>query len=268
MATDVEPGLYFAGVWGALPEPVRGLITGTQDGDDDRGRAEAWRALIAGDDILPLALAVDVYLQGRAASRMGRPAPLDLDLVRPAALRLLGEPARDATSRFGDRTAKATHVVALRVLRTVATADDLALLLPLAPLAATDDDPGSEWADAWLWASTGVLVRVHDERADVLVHELARIAREDRFENSVRAAAVRALGTATCPAAERAVHEVMRTALGDLHVEAAAALGARDAWSPDEVDVVRALLANPPNTGTFLVRREDLQAAVDRATRR
>ena len=184
-----DPALHMTGLWSGLPKITQQHILETQSSNPN-ARAGAWRALVDADDVTIQALALDMLIVARAASRMGTGPSLDAPLIREVAWRILSAPARDGQDRSGRSVPAATHVVALLSLAATASSDDTAKLAGLAPTPAQN----ASCVFAWLLAAKEVLRQVHDEKVLLLAPSLARIALGDDADEQDRIQAVPRLG--------------------------------------------------------------------------
>jgi len=251
-----DPALYVTGVWNGLPENARQSIRGTRDGRAGIGQ-RSWQALLRAGNPEALALALDLFLTDRSASRFGRDLPQGHEGVRDAALRLLDLPAIDGLSRFNTHVEKASHILALKALGFVAEAQDADALPPL-PGECT---AGNELLSAWSGAAGTVLRQL--DAADVrLVETLSIIAIDGRLTRPTRTDAVNALAASPGTAATAALHDIVNQSDGDVQIEALAALARRGRLEDNEVDAIREILALPPSGGSFAVREADLRSGL------
>jgi hypothetical protein len=253
--TAEDPALYVTGLWHRLPEPRRALVLDTDD-EDEEVRRRAWEGLVRCADPEAIALALDFFLTDRATARFGEDAPQDRDGVRLAALWLLDRPPFAGLSRFGERAANASHILALRALGFAARVGDIAQLPPLpADLAAA-----GELVVAWSAAAEEAL-RQGEADAGVL-RQLSAIAANQHCSLVARTGAVLAIRASADPMATAALRDLVRRSEGEVRIEILAALAASRRLDSEELAMVRELLAHPPRNGTFDLRKSDLQAGL------
>ena len=252
-----DPALHMTGLWSGLPDITRQHILETQS-CIPKARADAWRILLNADDVAVLALALDMLVVARAASRMGTGPSLDAALIRQVAWRVLSAPAREGQDRSGSPVPAATHVVALLSLAATASADDIAKLAELAPAAAQN----TSFVFAWILAAKEVLRQVSDEKALLLASSLARIALANDADEQNRVQAVLALAASASSAIAPYLHAMLGATSVSVRIEAAAELAARNALMDDEYEIVRELLRDKVASPSMRLREAQLRAVL------
>ncbi len=252
-----DPALHMAGLWSGLPKITQQNIQDTQS-SIPKARTAAWRILLNADDVTIQALALDMLIVARAASRMGTGPSLDAPLIRQVAWRILSAPARDGQDRSGSPVSAATHVVALLSLAATASPGDIAKLADLAPAPARN----TSFVFAWLLAAKEVLRQVSDEKALLLASPLARIALGDDADEQNRLQAVLALAASASSAIEPSLHAMLGATSVGVRIEAAAELAARNALKDDEYEIVRQLLRDKVDSPSMRLRETQLRAVL------
>ena len=254
---ESDPALHMTGLWSSLPGITRQHILDTQS-DVAKTRADAWRILLNTGDVTIQALALDLLIVTRAASRMGTGPSLDAAMIRQVAWQVLSAPARDGQDRSGSPVLAATHVVALLSLAATASSDDIAKLADLAPAPAQN----TSFVFAWLLAAKEVLRQVSDEKALLLAASLASIALGSDADEQDRVQAVLALAASTSSAIEPYLHAMLAATSVGVRIEAAAELAARNALMDDEYEIVRQLLRDKVNSPSMRLREAQLRAVL------
>jgi len=257
---DDDPALYVTGIWGRLSEAERSLIDDTRDGPAAK-RRQSWHTLRLHGSPEALALSLDLFLADRAGARFGQGVSHNRKAVRGVASRLLGLPAFDGHSRFGERVAGASHVVALRSLALVAGPDDADILPPLP----RDLAIAGEFLVAWGYAA-GEILRLQGSQPDArLVATLSTTAADESIDAMARTGAAVAIGASPGSAAITALHGLAREAEGDVRIEALAALARHRQLEADEIETIRVLLTQSQRSSSFTIREDDLHEALVRA---